>query len=352
MVPMSSNTAVPGFETIIGQPFALRILRRFLDQGMIPHALLFTGMEGVGKRTTARTLGMALNCRAGRGAPDDESAAGTDRPCGRCASCRQIQAGNHPDIIQVAPVKGILRIDQIRGVLAAVAMKPFSAEQRVVILSNAQTLNAEAGNALLKVLEEPPEDTILILTAIQKSDLLPTIVSRCRHIRFNPLPSAELAQLLIKREGLDSQRSEIIAEASGGSYTAALTLAADQWSEHRDWVVGAAQLDCTRAQRQGSTTLALAFAAELARQKEKTVPRLETLKTWIRDLSIWPYEPRCIINKDRERMLQAARADLDDGTLLHLWQAVEKAQKDIQANGNLRLTLDVMALRMARLLAV
>lgn len=348
---MSSNPVVPGFKSIIGQQFPLRILRRFLDRAAVPHALLFTGIEGIGKRTSARIFAMALNCRAAPRAAAGNRDAATDRPCGRCRSCRQIQNGSHPDVIQVAPEKGILRIGQIREVLATLAMKPFSAEDRVVIISDAQTLNPEAGNALLKALEEPPDDTILILTALQQSDLLPTIVSRCRHIRFSPLHSRDLALLLADTRGLDAQQAETIAEAAGGSYTKALALAGAHWSDQRDWIIGAAGLDRADRSIHRSAAPALAFAANLAQGKEEIAARLEVLQTWIRDLSVWPYVPGHIINKDRRETLQAARVGLTGQQLLGLWEAVEQAQKDIAANGNLRLTLDVMALRMASLLA-
>lgn len=348
---MSGNGVVPGFESIIGQPFPLRILRRFISRAAIPHALLFTGIEGVGKRTVAKAFAMALNCSGdsadGHGGPD----AGTDKPCGRCRACRQIQAGNHPDIIQIGPANGMLRIGQVRELLAVLSMKPFSDGHRVVIIGDAQTLNPEAGNALLKALEEPPGDTIIILTAHRPGDLLPTIVSRCRHIRFSALPARELVRILTETRGLDAQQAQTIAEASGGSYTRALALAEAQWSAQRDWLVRALGLDGTRRSRQWSATPALALAADLAQRKQAAGPLLEMLQTWIRDVSVWPHTPEAVINRDRMEMLQAARNGLSAHQLLALWEAVAKAQKDIAANGNLRLTLDVMTLQMARLAA-
>lgn len=334
----------------MGQPQPLQVLRRFLSQAAVPHALLFTGIEGVGKRTTALRFAMALNCDTQGQTGSAEVLDLPAGPCGQCAVCRQIADGVHPDILHVAPRKGILRIDQIRQLLATLTMKPFSARRRVVIVADAHALNPEAGNALLKMLEEPPADTILILTARQRSDLLPTIVSRCRHLRFAPLGADILAGLLVQTRSMAPQRAATIAEAAGGSYTKALALADAQWSEQRDWVVGAIGLDRPRGVGAGATTLALAYAADLSQAKALIEPRLEILKTWIRDLCIWPYEPRHIINKDRADVLGAARAGLDDRRLLALWETVEKAHKDIVANGHLRLTLDVMALRMADLL--
>jgi len=341
---------VAGFETIKGQDLPVRLLQLFLRTARIPHALLFTGIEGVGKRTTARLFARALNCSG-----ISISAAGNDsgdvRPCDHCRSCRQIQAGGHPDIIEVTPRKGMLRIDQIRDVISVLALKPFGAAHRVVIIAEAQTLNPEAGNALLKILEEPPAGTILILTAPQGTDLLPTIASRCRHIRFNPLCVDDLAALLMRQQELGPEQAQTLAEVADGSYTKALRLAESRWSEHRDQLVRAAGLDRPAALKQRSATLALAFAVGLTLQKERTNGDLEILKTWIRDLSVWNYRPRHIVNRDRGTTLQTMRANLRDEQLALLWEAVEKAQKAVAGNSNLRLTLDVMALHMADVMA-
>jgi len=332
---------VPGFDFIIGQPLPIRVLERFLHTAQVPHALLFTGIEGIGKRTTATALAMALNCR-------DE---GAERPCGQCRTCRQIREGRHPDIIEVAPSKGMVRIDQIRQLLAALAMKPFSARKRVVMVTDAQTMNAESANALLKVLEEPPADTTLVLTARQRDDLLPTIASRCRHIRFSPLANGDLTALLTASHRMDAEQAKTIAEAAEGSYTRALQLVQSGWQERRDWLIRAAGLDRAPG-RKRPLALALAFSARLAGHKEALPLDFEILKAWIRDLSVWPFNPGHIVNRDRAAILETVSAALALKQLSALWEVVEKAEKDIAANGNLRLTLDAMTLQMAQIVSV
>ena len=168
---------MPGFDSIIDQERPIRILLSLLFHGTIPHALLFTGIEGVGKKTAAVALAMACNCRRPVAV----------EPCGECAACRKIAAGAHPDILRVSPAGAMIKIDQIRELCQVLTMKPYEARVRVVIIADAHTLNPAAGNALLKMLEEPPARTVLILTAPQTGDLLPTIVSRCQHIRFKPI---------------------------------------------------------------------------------------------------------------------------------------------------------------------
>jgi DNA polymerase III subunit delta' len=346
---MVGRAIVPGFDSIIGQRFTIGLLQAFLRKGTVPHALLFTGMAGVGKRTTAKTFAMALNCRGADALSvgENDPAAATAKPCGRCRTCRQILNGSHPDVIVIEPQAGILRIDQVRKLLGTLALKPFSARQRVVIIADAQTMNAEAGNALLKVLEEPPADTKLILTALQKSDLLPTIVSRCRHARFNPLSVQAMETLLADVQGLDGQQAATIAELAGGSFSKAQRLLEARWQTERDWLIRAAGLDQPAGLPQRSMTVALAFAAQLSQRKDQIQDLLDMLKAWIRDLSIWPYGPQYIVNRDCLTLLAQSRSQISDQKLLDLWDCVAAAQKDIAANANLRLTLDVMALRMA-----
>jgi DNA polymerase III subunit delta' len=307
-------------------------------------------MAGIGKRTVAKTFAMALNCRA-NGSPTrtTESAKHLqtdDKPCVECGACRRILSGNHPDVLWIEPQGGILRIEQIRRLIAIVAMKPFEAGYRVAVIADAHTLNPEASNALLKILEEPPAGTILILTSPQQSDLLPTIVSRCRHIRFSPLPAEELTALLVERHGIDVETARTIAQLAGGSVTEALRMMQAPWRPQRDWLVRAAGLDARQLPGRGSPAAALAFAGVLAARKERIQEDLAILKGWIRDLWILPHAARHILHHDCEARLGQVRARIGAERLRFLWETIDKAQKDIAANANLRLTLDVMALRM------
>jgi DNA polymerase-3 subunit delta' len=336
---------VPGFDSIIGQKNPIRLLKKLLRNGTLPHALLFTGIEGVGKRSAAAETAMALNCADPKA--DPRGRRDPSRACGTCTACRQIQANSHPDIFTVTPQNNLLRIDQIRQLIQTLAMKPFSARHRVVIIDRAQTMNPEAANALLKNLEEPPQQTTLILTAPHRSELLPTIVSRCRQIAFAPLSPEDLQGLLVDRLAMEPKQAQTIGAMAGGSYSKARMLADESWQDQRGWILRAAGLSGPGDLNHRPATLALEFSAQLAQHKEKISELLDIIKIWIRDLAIRPYQPERIINGDREALIDAVRSDVESARLLDLWDAVEKAQKDIAARANLRLTLDVMALRMA-----
>jgi DNA polymerase-3 subunit delta' len=333
----AGNMNVPGFDQIIGQKLPIRRLKTFLKNATLPHALIFSGIGGIGKKTAAKTVAMALNC---------QNNADCASPCGRCLSCRQIISGSHPDVLLIEPQGNYLRIDQIRKLLSTLALKPFTAEHRVVIIADAQKMNKEAANALLKILEEPPSDTILILTTLQTSDLLPTILSRCRNIRFSPLAADHIVSLLKDTDGVDDCFIDTAAALSVGSVTKAKRLSTTFWKDQRDWLIRAAGLDQPANTGQRSIALALTFSTQLSQKKEQIPELLEILKTWIRDLSIWPYAPQSVINSDYSEVLALARPHMDNRQLLAIWNAIEKAQKDIAAKANIRLTLDVMALRM------
>jgi DNA polymerase-3 subunit delta' len=331
---------VPGFDTIIGQALPVRLLQTLISKASVPHALLFTGRQGIGKTTTARYFAAALNCANTAGKSSSPDA------CGRCRSCSQILGNQHPDVILVEPRGAYLRIDQIRNLRHQVAMKAHSARYRAVIIADGHCMNPEAANALLKLLEEPPQGTILIITARQRSELLPTIVSRCQHIRFNPISISDISTLLVEHHGLDSTQAEQIARLSEGSLGQALHLKDRPYRQERDWLISAAGLDHPERLSQRPLSGALAFAAQLAKHKERIDELLETLKTWIRDLSIYPFNPDQVINRDLDPLLRQADRFIRAGQTMQWWRAVDKAQRDIAGNANLRLTLDVMALSM------
>ena len=353
-----------GFESIVDQQQPIRILTTLIRNETIPHALLFTGIDGVGKKTVATIFAMACNCTGkGRGylSEDRRSQAenghhsnnqpATITPCGSCKSCGKIQSGNHPDIIHIEPSGPFIRIDQIRALCHTLAMKPYEARLRIVIISDAQTMNPAAGNALLKMLEEPPDRTILILTAGQTSDLLPTIVSRCRHIRFNPISRKNLTAMLVKKQGFGLDDSNVIANLANGSFSKALSITRQMnrifWIDRRNWLITASGLDYQSSLPSRPISSLLAFAEALSKNKETLFDSLEVIKSWLRDLVVFKYCPEKIINKDLSDTVQYASKNNTIKSILAKFEAVEAADKDIQANANLRLTLEKLIIRLA-----
>lgn len=351
------------FDSITDQKRPVRILAAFLQKRSIPHALLFTGIEGVGKKDAALVFAMACNCTAEKpGRSDqfiDNSGSKKDlpaavNPCGCCRSCRKIESGNHPDIIRIKPSGTFIKIDQIRGFCDTLAMKPYEARVRVVIISDAHSMNPSASNALLKMLEEPPDSSILILTALQTSDLLPTIVSRCQHIRFNPVSVKSIETRLIENQGLTPDKAAIIAAMANGSISRAFAMSRSNWINRRNWLINAVgsnqsdQSDQTGALLSISSGMLIAFAAMLKKNKDFLFDSLEIMKSWLRDLVIYNFHTEKIINKDLIEKIQYASQKIDIKSLLFKIDAIQAAQKDIQSNANLRLTLETMMMRIGR----
>ena len=344
-----------GFESIIDQEQSIRLLKNILLNGTIPNALLFTGADGIGKKTAAIAFAMACNCVGREALPNnahfsDANLSAVD-PCGRCRSCRKIQSGNHPDIIRVEPSGSFIRIKQIRDIFDTLSMKPYEARLRIVIISDAQAMNPQAANALLKVLEEPPARTILILTALQTSDLLPTVLSRCQHIRFSPISREKLKTLLGEKHGLNTEDAAILSAMASGSMAKALSMIRKNsqinWICLRNWLLNIIGLEHGSLSLQ-PIILLLLFAEKLSKNKEIIQDSLEIIKTYLRDLIIYKYSPKKIINKDLIRKIKYASQKIAVKSLLSQIEAIQTAQNDIKANTNLRLTLEAMMLRLLR----
>jgi len=345
------------FDSITDQKRPIRILAAFLQKRNIPHALLFTGIEGVGKKDAATAFAMACNCTGERPGRSDQPVNHFNRkkdlpaavnPCASCRSCRKIESGNHPDIIRIKPSGAFIKIDQIRSLCDILAMKPYEARVRVVIISDAHAMNSSASNALLKMLEEPPDRSILILTACQISDLLPTIVSRCQHIRFNPVSVKSIETRLIENQGLEPNKASIIAAMANGSISRAFAMNNSKWIKRRNWLIKAGGLGQPGALFSMSSGTLMAFAEMLKKNKDFLFDSLEVMKSWLRDLVIYNFHPEKIINKDLMENIQNASQKIDIKSLLFKIDAIQAAQKDIQSNANLRLTLETMMMRIAR----
>lgn len=197
-------------KNIIGQDKTVNIILKTLSRGRVPSAYLFAGESGIGKRFTALNLAKAVNCLKGRDALSvlrDELNRDTHYSlpitgydldaCDECISCRKIDSNNHPDFLLVSPEKGEIRIDEIRAVEEALLFKPYEGRKKVVIIDDADMMNQSAANAFLKTLEEPPDESLLILVAANPDRLPETIRSRCSRLNFKPL-SYEACEKVIK----------------------------------------------------------------------------------------------------------------------------------------------------------
>ncbi len=200
------------FEEIRGQERALFLLEKAISSGRLPHAYLFVGPPGVGRETTALSFFGRLICLEGRF-------------CKSCLPCRKFLRGVHPDVEILAPQGKNIKIEQIRALEGKLYFQPLEGQRRLILLPQAELLTREAANALLKSLEEPPPYTLFVLLAQTTEAILPTIVSRCQLVRFRPLSSSVLKELLIERFEKLPEEAEGLAVLAEGSLGRALRLA-------------------------------------------------------------------------------------------------------------------------------
>ena len=209
------------FSHIMGQEKAKKFLRQVLAMQRVPHAYLFCGISGVGKKSMAKAIAMALNC--------DHSVDGDG--CGVCPSCRAIADGNSPDFLLVGyenretfdERSDRILIEHIRKLNHAVGFSPIG-RYRVCVLDHAQNMTVEAANSFLKILEEPPPGNIFILNAVDPLDLLPTIVSRCQRVAFQPLSINNIKKWLFRERDVDEESADILSRVCSGSLGKAIDM--------------------------------------------------------------------------------------------------------------------------------
>lgn len=196
-----------GFDRILGQPYAKRLLASALQSGRLASSWLFYGPDSCGKKTTALVLAQALHCPQGGG----------KEGCGECGVCKRIQKGSHPDVLSFRPAGSTFKVEQAQAILREASLRPYEAAGRFFILDKVELLNEASGNALLKVLEEPQAGQRFVLVTTQPAKVLATIASRCQSLRFSPLPEKDLVSLLVREQGSTPAEARRLARLAGGS---------------------------------------------------------------------------------------------------------------------------------------
>src|SRR3989440_8837354 len=198
---------------IIGHGHAIDLLRRTLAAQQVRHAYLFTGPDHIGKTLLVHRFAQPLLCTGG---PDPHVA--PQEPCNTCLACRKVLHGNHPDlhIIAKAPDKQFILIEQIRALQSDSARRTLEGRRNVFIIQNAHEMNLQAANCLLKTLEEPEPDVVLILTVPDAGLILPTILSRVQQIPMQLLTTAQIKQALVQQWDVEPAESDLIAALAAG----------------------------------------------------------------------------------------------------------------------------------------
>jgi DNA polymerase-3 subunit delta' len=342
------------WDSIIGQKRIKGILMSALRTGRMPHAYLFHGPKGTGKEAVAIELAKVVNCESG-----------IESACDECESCRMFRALQHPNVALVFAIptgkgekKGdpplakltpedigniqeqirrkaenpyipmsipratAIKVNSIRDVKREASLTTYRKGKKVILIIDADLMNDESSNALLKTLEEPTDDTLLILTTAYRDQILPTVASRCQPVRFDALTEDDIS-LYLERRGIEPSRAQLVSRLAHGSIARALDLLGVDLQERRDRVVS-----FLRVLRTANVLDVVKTLEEMAKEydREEVVQYLHVLQLWIRDALYVKEGHDSIVNIDqRETLERFVRAfpDMDyDRVLTRIDQAV------------------------------
>jgi len=323
------------FDRIYGHIKQINILRSAILNDRVPNAYLFVGIEGVGKRTVALAFARALNCLNQKG-----------EGCDSCASCKKIDHNHHPDVRLVVPEKENILIDQIRRLQREMSFTLFEATYRVVIIDQAEKMNPAASNCLLKILEEPPMRTVIVLVCRALHLLLPTIVSRCQKIVFNPLSLETLTEAMAALGKVDEKMTATLPGLSEGSLGRAFVLLESPFMEERRTLL-------KRILTFSEVGISELFdiSETLGKDKDGLQETLEIIRTLFRDLLIWRHfqDKRLLINGDLSEEIGKAASLFRTELIVRMMEVIGEAQMQLDRNINARLLTEMVLLEMRRI---
>lgn len=326
---------------VIGQDRPIDILRGCIRKERIPHALIFTGDEGIGKRLTAINFAKALNCVgadsddlfAFGGEAEEQGSEETDS-CDRCPSCMKIDNSSHPDFFIVEPEGegGQITVSSVRQLQESISYKPFEGKWKIAVVDNADRLNQAAANAFLQTLEEPSAQSILILVTSRPEMVLATIRSRCQRVNFTPLPFSTMTGLLDEKFSEQAgENAALLSILSGGRLGYALNenLVSDRDSSFDIFM-----------QMLGSS------AEDVWDSREDMEKWFDWAQLWLRDIAVFKAsgDVSLLINSDREDQIKeiAGSAGLKD--VLKLARELYNIRGRLNFNLNKQLTLNYTSL--------
>lgn len=251
---------------VIGHGEVMDRLHRAATRGVLAHAYLLVGPEGVGKSTIARWIAQRLLCQEQRSEIRDQRSERTSLPCGTCAPCVQVDRGVHPDLVMLRPVDGAIAVEQVREWSDFLRCSSLLGGWKVGIVEEGSTMKDSAANALLKLLEEPTPRTLLLVTARSIRGVLPTIASRCAIVRLHRVPTPVIAEALTR---LGVSDVNACAAAAGGCPGRALQFAQDAAVHDADRARSAQAQECVGATMAQRLQLADRIAREWAKAKER-----------------------------------------------------------------------------------
>ncbi len=321
-----------GTVAVQAQKRARDILLKAWAGGKISHAYLFRGPAGAGKKEMALAFAALLNCQ-------NRQPSGS---CGQCSACKKLASANHPDFIEIIPDGTMVKIGQVRELKKALSYPPLEAETRVVFIADIHVVmvRAEVANSLLKILEEPPGDTIFILTVDEAAEILPTIGSRCQVVPFYALP-VEIIKRHLTEMGVDAAAAHTMALISEGSLGRAELLAAEDLLGLRRQVVE--ELSRLEINQPECVTIVFDLAASCAKLAH-LADLLELMELWVRDLMLFctAGQESVVLNRDLMDLYIDNRQRWSIEDLSDKLRLIAQAKKELLSNCNKAAVCEVL----------
>lgn len=314
---------------IKGQPQALQILQRAIIHQHVAHAYLFSGPEGVGKRTTALAFAQYLNCT--------NKHQNTLHSCEDCPSCIQTVSGNHPDLLVLDPDGTSIKIEQIRNLMNKAALRSYEGGYKVILINDAHTMTEQAANCLLKTLEEPVPQTVFILVTSQAQSLPVTILSRCQQIQFQLLLPPVVQELLMAiYPEKQSQIGLVTALAKGSVKTGSEILSNESYAAARNSLY-----ELLSQLQQSSPSQILLWCEQWDKNKKMVKSLLELSQLWFHDLLLYvtANQIEYLVNQDYLAAFQ--RQHIQPDQLLQILKYYQTGLRQLESNASPKLVLEV-----------
>ena len=332
------------FRNLAGHGRLLDLTARAASRGSLPPSLIFAGPDGVGKRRAAVALAQLFNCTAPQpGGPDRAPDA-----CGACGPCRRIERGVHADVLMIEPGDtGSIKVDQVRQAIERSAYRPFEGRRRVVIVDDADAMEAPAQNALLKTLEEPPSASSFVLVTSRPDMLLPTVRSRCQHLRFGRLAPGDVAAVLIADHGFAEPAAHAAAALADGSIGQALEGDTEGYTGARDAAEALLQQAATATNPGQRLAAAKALGADRV-DRDELSRRLRLVLSMLRDLGVLlsRADERTLANGDLVDSLQRLTRSYDGERTVRAFSAVDRALMALDRNASPKIVADWIVLQL------
>lgn len=321
------------FRDIIGQDQIKSNLKNAIKFSKISHAYIISGEKSSGKEFISKVFAQALLCEKGG-----------DEPCGECHSCKQAQSGNHPDIKYVSHEKpASIGVDDVREQISAdVSIKPYSGPYKIYIVSEAEKMTAQAQNAILKTLEEPPEYVVIMLLTTNAAGFLPTIRSRCIEMEMKPVPSDVLKDYLMTEMKIPDYKADVcVAFAQGNVGKAREMASSDDFT-----AVQNATLNLVKGIRDMELPDAVAAIKAMSEYKVDPGDYLDIIAIWYRDVLLFKATgetDKLVFREELSTIRRVAQRSSYEG-IEEVLEALQKARLRLGANVNFELTMELLIL--------